>query len=458
MAKQSAFDALMGTKTPRVSYNTGTLLDMANGRFLSNGKGAQLLDGGLASITSFFGKSQTYKSALMFSHVSRIMANYPDAQALIWENENSIADTNRFDDLSGSTNSIVDRINFYKGEDCAFLEDFDDIIKSIADDRIKNKDSLMMKTPFMGVDGQPIYQMRPMLVCIDSFSAANTRMVFKEFGKKDLDDKKNAREFMVEGGIKTRFFMKLPKLVASAGITFFSSGHLAEKGGQAGPMDKFDTPVTPNMSKDHKINRVGSQYIFLSNNAIESTRITQLANASDRTKPLYGFEGLDRSDLLKVKCKLTKGKSQQGSGFELPHICSNKYGIDNHIEAYDFVKENYSAVFGTAGNKTDPITGTKFTNNSVRNKFEADAKFARALQIIGHYAYVRSIWIDYRCPLPSVEEFTDALLNCNSTLKDELVESTGIWEFVDATVKSGKNYMSILDVIEKLTTEGAFKK
>ena len=148
--------------------NTGTIFDMATGKFKLGCNNKYVLDGGISSCMGISGRAQTYKSGIAGSLVANAMLVHPQAEALIFDSENTIAGPERYDDFTPITSPISERIGFYNST-TTNLTDFYDKIKQIADAKLANKKDYIVESPFRGADNKPIKVWIPTFVLIDSF-------------------------------------------------------------------------------------------------------------------------------------------------------------------------------------------------------------------------------------------------------------------------------------------------
>ena len=80
--------------------NTGTMFDMATGKFKLGCNDKFVLDGGISSCMGISGRAQTYKSGIAGSLVANAMLVHPEAETLIFDSENTISGAERYDDFT----------------------------------------------------------------------------------------------------------------------------------------------------------------------------------------------------------------------------------------------------------------------------------------------------------------------------------------------------------------------
>lgn len=431
--------------------NTGTMYDLAVGNFLPGKNGKLILNGGVASITSVIGKEQTYKSTLAAGYFGRVLRNYPYLEGLYYDTENSMNKEDRLAVLAGcktpeDTTDFINRVE-YKNLDSYYLEDFYERIMEIANEREKHKDDYIEETPFLDRDGKPILAWLPMLIACDSYSAALVRMVGALLDKEGIGGKKSTTDNMKDGLLKTRFFTQMPAVASRAGLAMIFTGHLGSSGGMA-PADQYRRKLSF-LNMNEKVKNVGTKFTFLSNNMME-TRNVSLLKDTDK-KCLYPSDINSDVELQLVKSIICRGKNN-ASGSTVYHISSQFYGLQEHLEYFHYLKERGNMV-GKMGRFSLPGLEDKFTRKTVRETIEAKYENRRMLEILGQYLYIYRNWNLPKFKLIEPDRLVDIIAGAKGSLVEDLLNSTGIWNFKNAVKKTDRPYMSILDIITALTKE-----
>jgi hypothetical protein len=128
----------------------------------------------------------------------------------------------------------------------------------------------------------------------------------------------------------------------------------------------------------------------------------------------------------------------------VPHIISQKYGIQSILDYYHIMRKAKVAPFNKNGVATMPVVDKGFSRNTIRQCIRDDAKFSRALEIIGQYHYTKTC-MGWTFDSPT-EKFIEALVDSDKT--DAILASSGTWSF--KSNKKAKPYMSILDIAQEL--------
>lgn len=423
--------------------NTGTIFDLATGNFLPGKNGSMILNGGVYTTTAITGRPQTYKSAIAGGYFGRVLHNYKEANGLVWETEMSLQGKKRIEDISGS-NEIGDRFEYYDGTEVS-LEDSFEIIKEISNKRSANPKEYIVETPFIDLDGKFIKTFIPAIILIDSWSAASSSKEVSLFEDNKIGDSKTNMVAMNDGKIKSDFARQLPYLCGSKGIYLISTAHI---GNQAN-LDPYapNQKDLPMMRSSDKLKHVGTQYSFLSTNMIETRKVQVLQDSAK--KALYPYEGCSSDvELQMISSFITRCKNNV-SGDSIEHISSQFFGIQEYLEYYNIIKESKSNILEGTINQKLGIYDKEFTRKNIRELIATDPLFRRALEIAGHFVFVRN-----RFNLPDIKamgyvEFCKKF-NASAALKEEMLHSSGTWQFVS---KEKTNYMSILDIIAKINSQ-----
>lgn len=424
--------------------NTGTLLDLATGDFRPGKNNSMVLNGGIFTTNSICGREQTYKSAIAGGYFGRILNNYSEATGLAWETELSLQGKSRLLNISGLTiNPIEDRFEYYDSTEVG-LEDVFEIIKKLSAERTKNVKQYIRETPFIGGDGKFIQALDPVIVLMDSWSAATSSKEISLFEENKIGDSKVNMVAMNDGRIKSDFARQLPYLCGSKGIYIISTAHIGDQNN----LDPYSAPQKdlPMMRASDKLKHVGTQYSFLSTNMIETRKVNPLQDKEKRC--LYPNNGGSDVELQSITSVVTRCKNNV-SGDPFTHISSQFYGIQEWLEYYNVIKESRSALLEGTQNQRLGIHDQEFTRKTIRKCIESDPTFRRALEILGQFAFIRERWNVPEIKAMGFVEFCKKF-NESKTLKDEMLNSTGIWQFNDNKSKATLPYMSIIDIINRI--------
>lgn len=423
--------------------NTGTLFDLATGNFIPGKDNSMILHGGIFSTNSICGRPQTYKSAIAGGYFGRILKNYSNATGLAWETEMSLQGKPRLIDICGSKeNTIENRFEYFDGTEVS-IEDMFEIIKKIANERGKNSKQYIRETPFVGDDGKFIQALDPFIILIDSWSAASSSKEVSLYEENRIGDSEINMVAMNDGKIKSEFARQLPYLCGSKGIYIISTAHIGDQNN----LNPYSPPSKdlPMMRAKDKLKHVGTQYSFLSTNMLETRKVAPLQD--DKKHCFFPHDVGSDAELQMITSVITRCKNNV-SGDAFDHISSQFYGIQEYLEYYMLVKQSKSALLEGTQNQRLGIHDQEFTRKNIRKIIDDDPTFRRALEILGHFVFIRDRW-----NIPEIKAFGFVefckKFNASKTLKDEILNSTGVWRFNDDK-SCDKPYMSILDIVNKI--------
>lgn len=426
--------------------NTGTLFDLATGCFVPGRDGNMILSGGLYMINGINGRPQTFKSSLSLGYFTRVLRNYPEAEGLCYDSEMSLQQRKkRLINLSGRDTDpdLESRIVFYDKSELGMEELFEYIL-DLAKYKEKNKKELIRETPFIDENGKTIHAWVPTLVAIDSWSFMSSVKEANIYDSIKLGDSKTNTVAMMDGKMKSEFMRQMPHICGARGIYFVLTAHI----GDNMKLDPYAPIVkdVPSMRNNDKLKNVGSQYKFLVNTMVE-TRKTQVLQDSNN-KCLYPSENsVSDVELQQITTMVCRCKNNVSSG-SFDHISSQFYGIQPHLEYFQLIKECKSDVLSGIQKMKLAITDHEFTRHTIRNTIEKDYTFARAIEILGQFIFVRNRWNVPHIKNMGYMDFCKKF-NTSPALKEDILNSTGIWSFTDT--KQDRKYLSLLDIINLIS-------
>lgn len=429
-----------------VTLNTGTIFDLATGNFVPGKDGNMILNGGLILSNGIGGRPQTFKSSTAISYVTNALTNYPDAEGLVHDTEIVIRDKQRLVDLSGvNDTSLMDRMDLTNAASYG-IEEFFTRVQQIVKEKEKHRKDLIRETPFVDIHGKPIRAWVPTIIAIDSWSALMSNKELETYDKVELGDSKANTLAMNEGRLKSDFSRLIPGWAARYGLYFVLTAHIDSKV-EMNPYAPTSRDV-PMMRSSDKLKRVGSQFKFLTPNMID-TRKTELLQDSKKKCEFPSITASSDIELQKISAVVTRCKNNV-SGATFNHVSSQYYGIQKWLDYFLIIKECKSDLL--TGTQTLKLAtyDTEFTRHNIRELIAKDPLFRRMLEVLGQFVYIRNNWNYPEISGMGYMEFAKKL-NASKALKDEILNSTGVWSFND--VKSDKPYMSIIDIVDKLNNK-----
>ena len=436
-------------ETAFVPYiNTGTLFDIATGKFKCGVNNTQILDGGISSCMGISGRAQTYKSGIAGSLVANAMLVHPEAYAFIFDSENTISGPERYSDFTPLDKPVHDRIAFYNST-TTNLTDFYDKIKQIADEKLANKKDYIVESPFKGVDGKPIKTWIPTFVLIDSFSRARSNKGDDQFDKNNVDDSAMNTFYLYDGGVKSRIMNDLPTRAAKAGIYVILTAHVGDK------MDLDPYSPTPKqlqfMKNNDRMKNVGSNFEFLTTALLQTNKATVLQDSNKHC--LYPKASSTDGEVNEVDTTLVRCKNNS-AGIQIPYVLSQNQGILKDVTNFQLLRncKNYGMTVKGNNQSFSPLLlpDVNLTRNNLRDTFDSNYRAARAIELTTQLCFIQQFWSTYRMPEyvhTPVEKFAELLTHNEKMSVDRVLESTSVW----STSKQERERLSIMDILEFLT-------
>ena len=436
-------------ETAFVPYiNTGTLFDIATGKFKCGVNNTQILDGGISSCMGISGRAQTYKSGIAGSLVANAMLVHPEAYAFIFDSENTISGPESYSDFTPLDKPVHDRIAFYNST-TTNLTDFYDKIKQIADEKLANKKDYIVESPFKGVDGKPIKTWIPTFVLIDSFSRARSNKGDDQFDKNNVDDSAMNTFYLYDGGVKSRIMNDLPTRAAKAGIYVILTAHVGDK------MDLDPYSPTPKqlqfMKNNDRMKNVGSNFEFLTTALLQTNKATVLQDSNKHC--LYPTVNSTDSEVNQVDTTLVRCKNNS-AGVQIPYVLSQNQGILKGVTNFQLLRncKNFGMTVKGNNQSFSPLLlpDVTVTRNNLRDTFDSNYRAARAIELTAQLCFIQQFWSTYRMPEyvhTPIEKFAELLTHNEKMSVDRVLESTSVW----STSKQERERLSIMDVLEFLT-------
>lgn len=438
------------------AINTGGLLDIPTGEWITGTHGQKILNGGIGNITGVVGPGNSFKTTIMrfmvLSAISRSITTVPDIQYATYDTEINTHEgrnerlSNAFEILRNRYNqegkaegdpgfgytslldegiwSITDK-SVYSGNE--FFEATKDYLKSKRDD----KKAFKYKTAFLSRDKvSPMLTMAPSFTDFDSLSHFVTSDVEKIMNETELGESAGNTMFMRQGLAKSRMLLEMPAIAASSGHYFLFTAHV-------GPTISIPSaPGTPpprkqlqHMSANEVIKGVTNNFFYLLHNCWLVTSARPFINQSTKA-PEYPFAPGDEVqgdlDLNIVTLKQLRGKNGS-SGFNIELIVSQSEGVLPSLSEFHYIKRMDR--FGLEGSDRDYAMvlypDVRLSRTKVRKVLREDKKAQRAVEITSQLCQVfefhRAIAHDFMKP---------------DELKKALTEKGYDWDFILSETRS----------------------
>lgn len=433
--------------------NTGTLFDMATGEFRVGTKNNSVLNGGISFCMGISGRQQTFKSNIAGSLVARSMMIHPQAEAIVYDTENSVTGAWRYDDFVPQDSPISERVSFLNSASMDLTDFHEDILKKLSEKKMANKKDYLVDSPFLNPRTlKPFKTWIPTFVLIDSFSQAMGKGTLEQFEKNEVDSSGMNTAAIKDGGIKTRIMQDITQRAAKVGIYIILTAHIAD----ALQLDPYH-PVSKQlqyMKQQDRLKNVGNKFAFLTSSLVQTIKAEALQDSNKQC--LYPNVRSRPNEVNLINTIVQRGKTNF-SGEVLPFVVTPKQGILAPVTNFHFLREHKNFGLKVEGNNQyfTPLFNpnpVKLSRQNIRKVTEEDRRTARALELTMQLAYIQLCWDTFRLPehlFTPIEKIGEMLTHDEKGYVDRILESTGQW----STSKQDREYLSILDVMGILFKE-----
>ena len=436
-----------------VTFNTGTLFDLATGCFIEGVDGKMYLTGGLGcQFNSIVGKNGNFKSTLAAGLITRSAAIYQGSGLVIYDTENSISqDKHRVEVMP---EELKDRLNLddvlWISGTIYSLEELDDIIIQHCKNKLDRIKDITIETPFLDRNNNPIKQILPTFILIDSFTEAycdkeDEMLNDMKSGKSGMGDSASNTAFMKDGNKKTLWTRVMRRRCEQYGIVVVFTGHYDQK--MAMDMYHPNPKETVFGKQDWVVKGVGSKFKFLSS-IYARTEAQLLVDANKEA--LYPQGVTSPKDIFEVNMYVDRCKSMQ-AGTCTSFVCSQSTGLLNSATYYNYIRNN--EFYGCNGSKQKQqlklLPDVTLSRGTIRQLAEANEQVRRALEITAHLCFVKKEFngkINYDLNKDPMNLFDWLMSDKNKDLKQEILNSRSYW----SPNKEDKPYLSVIDILNKI--------
>lgn len=441
--------------------NTGTLFDMLTGRFVPGAFGSTVLNGGIASTQGVMGRPQVYKSTTLNGLVINALSRYPGSEYFILDTEGSLKDKSRIvcmsdfylDDPSKRSTflpSLEERIRITNISEHD-LESFFEVVKQIADFKLKNINDFTVETPMIDPHTKKFRRMLiPTFVGIDSLTYARVKSVIDTLDKHSASASETQTVHMKNGLVKNKIMSQIPALAAKAGIYFMVTAQVGDKI----EMSSFAPPSKEIqfMKQGEKPKGVGSDFLFLISNLFE-TRSAKVLMTPDKECMYPLPSGITSpTEMSQTTVVVTRCKTNN-AGTQFHPVLSQKRGYEGMLTNYNYLREN--DYFGMGSNKTNvrcALYPEKVTGRTRIAGDEGDYELRRSLEIVAQLCFVQNSWSVHDSAIPydiTPEALMEKLMGSGVNMSD--IRNTRGWWTYDQELASERNYMSLFDILALAT-------
>lgn len=432
--------------------NTGTMLDIANGKYVPGKEGSMVLNGGVPQTMGLAGRQQRFKSTEILSFVMNVLGRYKDAEAIVYDTESSLQKDRILNMGDLPVENASERLRVVSHAEY-HTEDFIELIKEIANDKRKHAKDYTVETPILDpVTQEPISMMIPTLIVIDSWSEMRSKAVSDVMDKVHSSDPGTNMVYMTDGNIKTKVMSQIPRIASRAGIYFFFTVHIGENY----TLDPYapKNKDLPHMKSSDKLKNAGSDFSFLVSTLLEARDAKVLQN--DKKECFYPDTFTNSTEYSRIGNVVCRCKNN-GSGTQFSHVVSQTNGIDTNLSNYDYLRTN--KFYGLPGNHITHATSLtpqiSISRTNVSKKMREDRRLARSLEILSQLCQVQQSWSLKDMPVPfdiTPDRLVERLTGVTDYGIDDILESRGYWTY---DKKNTRPYLSLFDILG--IVEGTYK-
>jgi hypothetical protein len=456
-----------GTEEDSAGYrpyiNTGTNLDILNGKFIAGFDGRVILSGGLGNTTATIAEGNKFKSTWQHGNMVGAMERWPGSQGRIYETEFGSIDTGRISRMSQfhhddpekralHVTDLSQRIKVYDvgTETGEHLESFMDYMREIRDEKMKNSKSWTVETevadPFTG---KPYRMLFPTFIGIDSWSEALVKHVDtrNESYDGDTEMKEKRTIHLDEGWNKSYLMRQLPGICVQGGLYTMLTAHLGKKFAMdPGKPNKKDLT---HMGQDEMAKGVGPKFLFLMNTIIKIANATELRHDADKSQTRYPSKNsyVSATDLMELALVIVRSKNG-ASGYQASAVASQAGGIIPGLTDYRNLGDKFKyAGLGSANKVRTPWLDNLDLGRTRIYDQARDPFVARALEITYQIAFIQSNWnlsllpAHFTTPIDDVVE----LLSKQGYATSDILHSRGWWTYTDSGIDIP--YLSLDDIL-----------
>lgn len=456
----SATQEIKSTEPP-ICFSTGTILDMANGNFLTSHDGTKyIINGGVGPTNAICGRPEKGKSTIAISLLVQCMERYPGSELIIYDTEYSHTDVRRLasfssmylDDPVKREAHIQDLMTRIFIKHLSEFTNIDEFLRWVAKEvyapKEKMRKQFMVDTQIASVnDSKRLKIMAPTFIAIDSWSAGKTLAGMEASTAVDASDPANNMQYMRDGGAKNTTLTRILHAAVRYSVYFYTTAHVKDKGAEIGGRPgAHPTRDLQNMKAKDKINRVGSEFNFLVNSTWILETSTSIVEKDGTSVYPFSDRNTNPKEFNEVVIGSTRGK-RKGSGDVVGVVSSQNYGLLPYLTNINLLKKFKYFGLGTDNARPrcvfypDIIIYKKKTHEILRG----DPKMLRAIEILAQLCYFQNYWTapdHIKLPYDITPEDLAYRIE-KSGKKDEIMSSRSWWSYDFEEIP----YYSLFDIL-----------
>lgn len=455
----------------RPYINTGSPLDIINGKFIPTVDGGWALSGGLGLTTAVIAEANRYKSTLLNGCAVNALARFPESDFMLMDSEFSQQKERiaHFSDLYlDNTEERAKHIAYLKDHISIFdpttskaesLDAWFDYTKEIRDWKLQHYKDYEVETEILDTDtGKPYRMLLPTFMGVDSWTEAFVKQINvrnEEFDA-NTEMKDQRTMFLEEGWQKMRLMRELPSICAKGGIYFVLTGHLGEKQTIGNTPNKKDLAF---MGQNETTKSMGSKFYFLMSSIFKIGNSELLRDKTDKQASEYPSEsGVSFNELQRLLITYVRGKNA-GDGKQVQVVSSQNLGVLNGLSYYDFLRENKYWGLGAPNKVRNPLLGDLNLGRTKIFDASKEYKVKRALELTYQLFVIQSYWSLSNQPVNygiSIEEFFHKLQGSGYAI-DDILNSRGWWTYKQKDAKGDftRPFLTLPSILAML--DGSYK-
>ena len=441
------------------SLNTSTALDILTGVFELGENNKYYLNGGLPFMFGIGGRGGFYKSTVLESILVSCLYNYPYTEAYKIDTENnSLAPKKRMKNMciyrygpEFDADALLDRLKVTNISTTSSAE-FEELIKNICKYKEAHKKDLLVETPFLDKNGEPLKMWIPTFLIIDSLTLFVSSSEVDKSSTVSAESKDRNMDALRDGMFKRRLLMEWSRISCKYGIYFLLSAQVDD----SYVADEYSRPEKQNQytKLNDRFKGVGPMWEFLTNTLLQNFSPSPVTSSTDKKLPEYSSDGAGLVEINELTTRILRCKTSPG-GTIVPMLASQNYGVLPGLTYYHYLKKNGDFGFNVGGvgkvnryNMLMPDVLLKRQNviDVLRNNHELN----RALEIMFQLKWIIDFWNTASFPfdIPKTAElFVEKIAAGSDLTISDIVNSRGYWTYDKS---NDRPYLSIFDILSIL--------
>lgn len=330
------------------------------------------------TLTMFIGRSGTGKTTAALNIAGNIIRDFADGLIIHLDFERSSKDDRVQQMLNFSDDEFATKYKRYNSEISS--QKFYKLCKQIADTKMENYDAIKLDTGAVDSAGNPIYELPPTIVIIDSIATMFSDTINEE------EEMAGQMSVTAEAKMNNQIIKRLvaSSAMEKANIMIFAINHITTKI-DINPMQK--TPNALNYLKQDEALPGGSSFIYLANFVLKFVAKDKLDPAGkSSTATRYGIKGF-LTEVTIIKSRT----SESGRTFNL--ALSQVEGFLNDVSNFMYLDENKLLEGSNRAYYIPTYPSVKFTAKTIHQIYTdpANADFRAAFDAYADKYYTNII-------------------------------------------------------------------